>query len=83
MKVSEIMKRWKKQPRPHAVKEYCLGCAGGSSYNVTLCGIVDCPLWGFRFGGSPQAPSFKRRMEEAKLRKPEEFEDAYAYLSEK
>jgi hypothetical protein len=82
MEVNEIIKRWKRLSRPRAVKEYCVECSGGTPQEVTICGLVDCPLWGFRFGGSPDSPSFKRRMSDAKERKPEEFKDAYAHLKE-
>lgn len=82
MEVSKIIKRWPKRTRARAIKEHCLECSGGTTPEVTLCGLVDCPLWGYRFGTSPAAGSFKVRMDTAKSSKPDEFKDAYAHLGE-
>lgn len=82
MEVSKIIKMWAVRSRPKAIREHCTECSGGSAQDVTLCGIVDCPLWGYRFGGKPGGPAFKKRMEDARDRKPEEFKDAYAHLDE-
>ena len=82
MEVSKIYALWKKRSRPSAIREHCVECSGGSAQDVTICGIVDCPLWGLRFGGKPGSPAFIKRMESAKERNPEEFKDAYAHLEE-
>ncbi len=50
----------------------CLGCAG-SQKEVTLCHIVDCTLWRYRFGCSPKTQQFKYRMLSAKHRFQKEF----------
>lgn len=36
--------------RAKAISKYCLECSGGSSKEVTLCHLFDCPLWLHRFG---------------------------------
>ena len=35
-----------------AIRKHCLECAG-SSKEVTLCPIQECPLYPFRFGKNP------------------------------
>jgi hypothetical protein len=83
MKVSEIIKTWVSKTRKSAIKDYCLECAGGTTSEVTLCGMTHCPLWGYRFGNCPTSNTFKIRMETVKSSKPDEFKDAYAHLEEK
>ena len=83
MKTNEIIKKWQKRTRAKAIREYCLECSGGTTPEVTLCSLTDCPLWGYRFGSSPAATSFKVRMDTARSSKPEEFEEAYSHLGEK
>lgn len=36
-----------------AIREKCLDCMCGSSYEVRLCPIKDCTLYPFRFGHNP------------------------------
>jgi len=36
-----------------AIRQNCLDCSNGSSYEVRECQIKDCPLWPFRFGKNP------------------------------
>ena len=36
-----------------AIRLKCLDCSGGSSNEVKLCVIPDCPLYPFRFGKNP------------------------------
>ncbi len=83
MEVNEIIKTWVPRSRPRAIREHCTECAGGNPQEVTLCGLTDCPLWGFRFGGKPLGKSFIKRMEDARNKKEQEFDDAYAHLAEK
>jgi hypothetical protein len=83
MEVNEIIKKWSLKTRKLAIRDYCLECSGGTTSEVTLCGLVDCPLWGYRFGNCPTSKAFKVRMGTAKMSKPEEFKDAYAHLEEK
>jgi hypothetical protein len=82
MKTSEIIKTWKKRSRTKAIKEHCLECSGGTTPEVTLCSLTDCPLWGYRFGNAPGGPTFRTRMDTARSSKPEEFEEAYSHLGE-
>lgn len=37
-----------------AIRANCLICSGGSSNEVKLCPIKDCPLYPYRFGKRPQ-----------------------------
>ncbi len=82
MEVSDIIKKWKRQSRVKAIRENCMECSGDNSANVTLCPLVNCPLWGYRFGNTPTYKAFAERMELAAKTKPEEFNDAYSYLEE-
>lgn len=36
-----------------AIRAYCLGCSNGSSREVRLCPLSDCPLYPYRFGKRP------------------------------
>ena len=36
-----------------AIRAYCLECSNGSSNEVALCVIPNCPLYPFRFGKNP------------------------------
>jgi len=36
-----------------AIRAKCLDCCGGSSTEVKLCEISDCPLFPYRFGKKP------------------------------
>jgi hypothetical protein len=82
MEVSNIISRWVQKTKKAAIKDYCLECSGGTTSEVTLCSLVDCPLWGYRFGNTPAAKAFIVRMETAKSSKPDEFKDAYDHLGE-
>ncbi len=37
-----------------AIRQKCLDCCIGTSSDVMLCEIMDCPLWTRRFGIKPQ-----------------------------
>lgn len=58
--------------RARAIKLNCLECAGGSPREVTLCHLIDCPLWPFRFGYSIKDRRFEKRMLCARRRYPDE-----------
>ena len=48
------MKTEKKNTNPvKAIRAYCLECTCGSTAEVKLCPIDDCPLFPFRFGKNP------------------------------
>ena len=68
--------------KSQAIKLKCLDCAGDSPKEVTLCHIVDCPLWQFRFGYSTKDKRYKKRMEAAKRKYPEVYREMLQILSE-
>ena len=37
----------------HAIRQYCLDCAGETAHDVKLCDINTCPLHSFRLGHNP------------------------------
>lgn len=37
-----------------AIRQKCLDCSCGSSKEVSLCPIKNCPLYGYRFGKRPK-----------------------------
>ena len=47
--------------RKKAIRDHCLICAGGSAKEVTLCCVIDCPLWEWRFGDHSDTPVSKKR----------------------
>ncbi|HIH96133.1 MAG TPA: hypothetical protein HA348_01345 [Thermoplasmata archaeon] len=64
-----------------AIRKKCLDCSG-SPKEVTLCHIVDCPLWPFRFGYSIKDKRYRQRMEAAKKRYPKEYKEMMQLLLE-
>jgi len=36
-----------------AVRQYCIGCSGNSPKEVSLCTLLDCPLYLYRMGKRP------------------------------
>lgn len=36
-----------------AIREKCIDCCCGSTTEVALCDMDDCPIWAFRFGKNP------------------------------
>ncbi len=65
-----------------AIKQYCLECSGDSPKEVTLCHIVYCPLWQFRFGYSIKDKRYKKRIDAAKRKYPKEYQEMLQILSE-
>ena len=68
--------------RAQAIKQNCMDCSGGIPKEVTLCPIVNCPLWPFRFGYSVKDKRFRRRMEAAKRKYPDEYQEMAVLLRE-
>jgi hypothetical protein len=64
--------------RSKAIRIYCHECAGGNNKEVTLCTVLNCPLWPWRFGCEMKSPLFSARMNLAQKNYPEEFEEAYS-----
>ena len=50
----------RKPSRAKAVKDKCLECSGGSPLEVTLCVVVQCPLWRFRTGNDTSQAYWQR-----------------------
>lgn len=78
----KLLKGKNKTSKSKAIKDNCLECSGDSPKEVTLCYIVDCSLWPFRFGYSSNDRRYSRRMEVAKRNYPEEFKEMQRLLSE-
>ena len=64
-----------------AIKAKCLDCSG-SPKEVTLCHIVNCPLYPFRFGYSFRDKRYEKRMEAAKRNYPEECMEMKKLISD-
>ena len=56
-----------------AIRLKCLDCSGDSPKEATLCPVVDCPLWPYRFGYSMKDKRYKRRMKAAERKYPAEY----------
>lgn len=68
--------------KSQAIKKKCAECSGHSPKEVTLCHIVDCPIWEFRFGYSMRDRRFRERMASAKKNYPEEYQEMATLVSE-
>ena len=51
----------KRLTRSEAIRKHCLQCAGDSALEVTLCTVLDCPLWRYRVGKEPENKKYKER----------------------
>jgi hypothetical protein len=60
--------------RAKAIQAYCFGCGGEAYKEVSLCPILDCPLYPYRFGNSPGSKAYKVRMKQAKDRWYEDWQ---------
>ena len=47
-----------------AIKEKCLDCCFGNSYEVKMCPAEKCPIWPFRQGKNPYRSGQHREMTE-------------------
>lgn len=61
--------------RSQVIRLNCLECSGDSPKEVTLCHIVTCPLWQFRFGYSTNDKRYKERIQAASKNHPEEYQE--------
>lgn len=68
--------------KSQAIRSKCLDCGDGRK-EVTICHIVDCPLWLYRFGYSMKDKRFKKRMESAKKNYPKEYQEMLENLAER
>jgi hypothetical protein len=60
--------------RAEAIRRHCRDCAD-SPKEVTLCPILGCPLWPFRFGVSMKSRAYRKRMDNAKKKYAKEFKE--------
>lgn len=67
--------------KSQAIKLKCLDC-NSCKKDITLCHLVDCPLWSFRFGYSMKDKRYKRRMKAAKKNYPEEYQEMSKLIAE-
>jgi len=65
----------KKMSRARAIKNHCLNCSSNSPKEVTLCHIVDCDLWPYRFGYSIKDKRYQRRIEAARRKYPKDYQE--------
>lgn len=65
-----------------AIKNKCLNCSSGSPKEVTLCHIAYCNLWPYRFGYSIKDKRYQKRMETARRKYPEEYEEMLKLITE-
>jgi hypothetical protein len=42
-----------KQSLMKVIRLKCLDCTAGSSHEVAICHLIDCPCWPYRFGKNP------------------------------
>ena len=63
-----------------AIKLKCLECSCESPKEVTLCLLITCPLWAFRFGYSMRDKRYQDRMDAAAKNHPLEFEELMMVL---
>ena len=54
--------------RNDSIRLFCIQCSGDSHKEVTLCHIIDCPLWQYRCGYSTRTKAYKERMAKARVR---------------
>ena len=66
-----------------AISWNCLGCLGESPKEITLCKIVDCSLWSFRFGYSVKDKRYLERIKKAEKNYPKEYQEFIQVLSER
>jgi hypothetical protein len=55
-----------------AIAIFCKDCAGGSSKEVNLCHLYDCPLWPWRTGAHISTKDYSERITVALKNYPEE-----------
>lgn len=68
--------------RSRAIKEKCLEYCSYSQKELSLCHIIDCPLWEYRFGNSMKSKFFEQRMKNASKRYPKDFSFMLKLVSE-
>jgi len=66
--------------KARAIKLKCLECSAESPKEVTLCLLVTCPLWPYRFGYSMRDKRYQNRIDAAAKNYPLEFEELMMVL---
>jgi len=61
-----------KMNKSEVIRMKCLDC-NGSAKEVTLCPVIDCPLWPYRFGYSFRDKRYAKRIMLAKQNYPDGF----------
>ena len=69
--------------KSQAIRLKCLDCCCNSPKEVTICHLVDCPLWQYRFGYSIRDKRYKKRMEAAKRSYPKEYQRMLEMIRER
>ena len=54
-----------KLTKKKAIAKYCRECSGDSPKEVTLCSLLDCPLWEYRCGYHISSKGYKPRVTKA------------------
>jgi len=62
-----------KRTRKYLIKKYCFECSGNSYIEVTICPVINCPLWWYRMGGEADSPSCIKRVQNNIANYPEIF----------
>jgi hypothetical protein len=68
--------------KANAIKNKCLDCCCDSPKEVSLCQIVDCPLWPYRFGYSIRDKRYRIRMEAARRKYPDDYQEMLKLITE-
>lgn len=68
--------------KAQAIKKHCLDCSGHQAKEVTLCHLIYCPLWEFRFGNCLKNKNFNKRMQGAKKAYPKDFKEMIISMSD-
>jgi len=68
--------------KSQAIKQKCLDCSSSSPKEVTLCHIVDCPLWPFRFGYSIKDKRYQKRIEASKRKYLKDYQEMIKLIPE-
>jgi len=59
--------------RGKAIHLKCLECSGNVAKDVTLCTLLDCPLWQFRCGCSMDTARYRSRIKNAFEKYPKDI----------
>lgn len=66
--------------RAKAIQKYCIECAGDSAKEVTMCHIIDCPLWQFRTGNGIKSKVYKKRIALSRTKYPDDWQEIDALV---